>query len=193
VRTREENSTDWIQIGDAFRNTRKPIREIARDNGISDTAIRKEAKKRKWSRPDVEDLRCEPSREPDCEPEQTRVDEAIAETISARSTELVKRGRRVILDLMSELEFLNKNASVLSELVEQHFNGEKDGSVKGKLLKALDHETRTKSANYLATALAKLTDAAPGKKDQAKADAETAGHGSGWGDDLDTGIAGRPN
>jgi hypothetical protein len=94
---------------------------------------------------------------------------------------------------MSELEFLNKNAGVLSELVEQHFNGEDDDSAKRKLLKALDHETRTKSANYLATALAKLTDAAPGKKDQAQADAQTAGHGSGWGSDLDSGVSGRPN
>ena len=193
MRTREENSTDWIQIGEAYRTTDRKIREIARAHGISDTAIRKEAKKRKWSRPDAEDLRCEPPREPECEPEQTRVDEAIAETVSARSTELVKRGRRVILDLMSELEFLNKNAGVLSEMVERHFSGEDDDSAKRKLLKALDHETRTKSANYLATALAKLTDAAPGKKDQAQADAETAGHGSGWGSDLDSGVTGRPN
>jgi hypothetical protein len=57
----------------------------------------------------------------------------------------------------------------------------------------MDHETRTKSSNQLATALAKLNDAAPGKKEQAQADAETAGQGSGWGDDLDSGIAGRPN
>jgi hypothetical protein len=94
---------------------------------------------------------------------------------------------------MDELEFLNQHADVLGELVECHFNGDKEHQTKAKLLRALDHETRTKSSNQLATALAKLQDAAPGKKEQAQAEAETAGQDGGWGDDLDAGTAGRPN
>jgi hypothetical protein len=93
---------------------------------------------------------------------------------------------------MDELEFLNANHETLAGLVEDYVNGDKEAGVKAKLLKALDHETRSKTANYLATALAKLNDAAPGKKEQAQADAETAGQGSGWGDDLEPGwLAGR--
>jgi hypothetical protein len=94
---------------------------------------------------------------------------------------------------MSELEFLNKNHQTLAGLVEDYVNGEKDSSARAKLMKALDHETRSKTANYLATALAKLVDAAPGKKEQAQTDAETAGHDSGWGADLDADVVGRPN
>jgi hypothetical protein len=89
---------------------------------------------------------------------------------------------------MDELEFLNANADTLSEMVDCFLNGEKDDRARFKLQKALDHETRSKTANYLATALAKLNDAAPGKKEQAKVDAVSAGQDGGWGDDLDVGA-----
>jgi hypothetical protein len=94
---------------------------------------------------------------------------------------------------MDELEFLNANAETLSEIVEEHFNGEKDDRTRFKLQKALDHETRSKTANYLATALAKLNDAAPGKKEQAQADAAMASQDGGWGDDLDVGASAKFN
>lgn len=95
---------------------------------------------------------------------------------------------------MAELEFLNANHQTLADMVEDYVNGEKDDRTRARLVKALDHETRSKTANYLATALAKLNDAAPGKKEELQAAAETAGQGSGWGDDLDTGLTGsKPN
>jgi hypothetical protein len=193
VRTREGNSTDWVSIGEVYCTELVSIRALAKNFGVSDTAVRKEAKKRGWTRPDAN----QPPREPECKPEREpsapRIDAATKVVAAATVAQLTARGRNIILALMDELEFLNRNADVLGQLVEDNFNGEKDGSTKAKLLKALDHETRTKSSNQLATALAKLNDAAPGKKEQAQADAESAGQGSGWGDDLDSGIAGRPN
>lgn len=75
---------------------------------------------------------------------------------------------------MAELEFLNRNHDVLTGLVEDHINGEKENGIRKKLLKALDHETRSKTANYLATALSKLNDAAPGKKQERQENAESA-------------------
>ena len=88
---------------------------------------------------------------------------------------------------MEELEFLNRHADDLSELVEEHFNGEKDERVRFRLQKALDHETRTKSSTQLASALQKLQDAAPGKKEERQSSAErvaAGGDDDGWGDDL---------
>lgn len=184
---------DWIQIGDAYCNETVSIRALAKRHGLSDTAIRKEAKKRGWSRPDANQTPCEPECKPTREPEQSERVPRGALAVSPSVKDLTARGRNIILDLMAELEYLNQNAAVLMELVEGHFNGGKDASTKAKLLKALDHETRTKSSNQLATALAKLNDAAPGKKEQAEEDAKTAGQGSTWGDDLDTGVVGRPN
>lgn len=194
MRTREGYSTDWIQIGEAYCTESLSIRALAKKFGVSDTAVRKEAKKRGWERPSANLAPCEPECEPECEPSQIRSPEAIKRTLAALPvSELTARGRNIILDLMSELEFQNRNHETIAGMVEDYVNGEKDSSARAKLLKALDLETRCKNANQLATALAKLQDAAPGKKEQAQADAEVAGHGSGWGDDLDSGVTGRPN
>lgn len=193
MRTVEGNSTDWIQIGDAYRNETVSIRALAKRHGLSDTAIRKEAKKRGWLRPDAN----LPPREPECEPAREQPatrSEARAKSIAAATVkDLTARGRNIILALMDEMEFLNANHQTIADMVTDYVNGEKDSGARAKLLKVLDHETRAKTANYLATALAKLNDAAPGKKEQAEEDAKTAGQGSAWGDDLDTGVTGRPN
>lgn len=184
MRTREGFSPDWIQIGEAYCNETLSIRALAKLHGLSDTAIRKEAKKRGWARPDANHAPCEPECKPDREPAPARTAEATARAIASTSVKvLTDRGRNIILDLMAELEFLNRNHQTIAEMVEAYVNGEKDASARAKLMKALDHETRSKTANHLATALAKLQDAAPGKKEQAEEDAKTAGAGSSeWGD-----------
>ena len=192
MRTREENSPDWIQIGEAFRETLLSIRDISRQHGVSDTAVRKRAKKEGWTRPDGAQTAREPRREPEREPPRPQYEAAAKVVSDTPISDLTKRGRNLILALMDELEFLNGNHQTLAALVEDYVNGEKDATVRNKLMRCLDHDTRAKSANQLATALAKLNDAAPGKKEQAKADAEAAMQDSGWGDDLDLGGA-RPN
>lgn len=188
MRTREGNSTDWVQVGEAYRTKTLSIRAIAKEFGISDTAIRKEAKKRGWVRPDTET----PIRELACEPRANRSESAAKSIASTPVSALTARGRNIILALMDELEFLNRNHETLVGMVEDYVNGEKEAGIRAKLLKALDHETRSKTANYLATALAKLNDAAPGKKQQAEEEAKTAGQNSDWDDDLDFAGA-RPN
>jgi hypothetical protein len=106
---------------------------------------------------------------------------------------LTARGRNIILALMDELEFLNRNHETIADMVDRLCERREGRHAGPSCSRSLDHETRSKTANYLATALAKLNDAAPGKKEQAEEDAKTAGQGSGWGDDLDTGVVGRPN
>jgi transposase len=182
VRTVEGNSPDWIQIGEVYRSETLSIRALAKRFGLSDTAIRKAAKKNGWTREAANQQPCEPAREPERELPQTRFAPRRRVTESASVKDLTARGRNIILALMDELEFLNSHATILSELVEINFGGEKDSSARAKLLKALDHETRTKSSNQLATALAKLNDAMPGKKEQAEEDAKTAAAGTEWGD-----------
>ena len=150
-------------------------------------------KKHGWMRPEAKAPRREPDRELPREPRETRSEAQAKSMASASVKDLTGRGRNIILALMDELEFLNRNHETIAGMVEDYVNGEKDAGARAKLMKVLDHETRSKTANYLATALAKLNDAAPGKKEQAEEDAKTAGQGSGWGDDLDSGIAGRPN
>jgi len=160
-------------------------------------------KKEGWARPDVGTPVCEPEREPrqrlrepsefEAEPKRMMTEE-VANSLSKASLQyLTGEGREIILELMAELRFLNRNHQTLADMVEDYLNGEKDGRERAKLIKALDHDTRAKSASALATALQKLQDAAPGKKEQAQAAAETAGQGSIWGDDLDLGVSNRPS
>lgn len=177
MRTEEENSPDWQQIGEAYSTETLSIRALAKKFGVSDTAVRKEAKKRGWTRPAPESAACEPQCEPGCEP-PANYSEATARSMAAAPTStLVARGRNIILSLMDELEFLNRNHQTLAALVEDYINGEKEDGIRAKLLRALDHETRSKTANYLATALAKLTDAAPGKKQERQENAEKSSSG----------------
>lgn len=172
MRTREGNSTDWVQIGEAYTTETLSIRALAKKFGVSDTAIRKEAKKRGWSRPEIDGEACEPQCEPAREPPSDRAEAAAKSIASTPVSALTARGRNIILALMDELEFLNRNHQTLADMVEDYVNGEKEDGIRAKLLKALDHETRSKTANYLATALAKLQDAAPGKKQERLENAE---------------------
>lgn len=184
MQTKENSFADWTAIGEAVTKSLKSIRQIARENGLSDTAIRKEIKRRGWTRPTALAER----REPPC----ARPLEIASRSVAGSSVPaLTSRGRSIILDLMAELEFLNQNHQTLCELVEDYVNGTGDQQTRAKLMRALNHETRAKSANYLAAALAKLNDATPGKKEQAQAEAENAGKGSQWEDDLE--VPGRPN
>lgn len=186
VRTREGNSPDWIQIGEAFKKNDKSIRAIAKENGISDAAVRKEAKKRMWVRGAVDAPKCEPN----CEPEIEARDSTLAPVVqaaNAKPTELVKRGRNIILALMSELETETGNIHLLEELIEIDTADEKAPYRRRQALqKAVSLPVRAQAAKNLATALRTLADAAPGKKEQADDDAKNAGQGSDWQDDLET-------
>ena len=183
MRTREGNSTDWIQIGEAYCSKPLSIRALAKQFGLSDTAIRKEAKKRLWVKfaPTVDTY--EPAANQGREPEQAARRAPRAPVVSAATVkDLTARGRNIILDLMDELEFLNRNHKTLADMVADYVNGEKDAGARAKLLKALDHETRCKNCAQLSTSLVKLNDTAPGKKEQAEDDAKTAAAGTEWGD-----------
>lgn len=46
----EEQTTDWKLVEKDYRAGIRPLRDIAADNGISEGAIRKRAKKNEWSR-----------------------------------------------------------------------------------------------------------------------------------------------
>jgi hypothetical protein len=120
--------------------------------------------------------------------ERPRIEGVTKAVASASVADLTARGRNIILALMEELEFLNRHAEELSEIVEVLYCGEKDDRIRAKLQKALDHETRTKSSTQLASALQKLQDAAPGKKEEQKTEADriAAGGDDDWGDDLAT-------
>jgi hypothetical protein len=118
VRTREGYSTDWNQIGEVYSTGALSIRALAKKFGVSDTAVRKEAKKRKWLRPDANQPPCEPACELEREPPAHRAEVPAKDIAATPVSVLTARGRNIILDLMTELEFLNRNHQTLVDMVE---------------------------------------------------------------------------
>jgi DNA-binding PadR family transcriptional regulator len=172
VQTVEGNSPPVDLVREEYETKAISDRALAKKVGISDTALRKRARKGGW----VKFCDIKPNLQPHPKPESTTRRpnlNGMTKAVTAATTgQLTELGRELILELMEELKFLNRHADVLSEIVEAHFNGEKDGTVKYKLQKALDHETRTKSSAALAGALQKLQDAGPGKKEERQDNAE---------------------
>lgn len=171
METLEDNSTNWNLGRTEFEEKGSSFRKIGDIIGLSHTAVAKRAKRDGWARKPSNASACKPRCKP-ADVTSAASAQPDTDTLTATVKDLTARGRNIILALMSELEYLNQNASILMDLVDANFNGEKDGATRAKLMKALDHEVRTKSSNQLATALAKLQDAAPSKKDERQDNAE---------------------
>lgn len=187
--TGEGNSPDWREARRRFEEEPSTFRSLGDFLGKSHAAVKKRADKEKWARFNPKDPFCKPARKPvkvllGAEIRDRQIGPQ-DEMPGASPTDLTRRGRNLILDLMAELEFLNRNHQTLVDMVEAYVNGDKDAGARTKLLRSLDYETRAKTANNLATALAKLNDALPGKKQQAQDAASAPCSDSGWGDDLD--------
>jgi hypothetical protein len=190
VSTIEKHSPNWEEGRRKFEQEPCSFRSLGSILGVSQTAVAKRARKEGWIRYQADDPSCKPTRKPVLDHRSTLEETPIAvrgpRTLAGASqTDLTKRGRNLILDLMAELQFLNRSHQTLVEIVEAHVSGEKDTLTRFKLIRSLDHQTRVKTVNNLATALAKLNDAASGKKRQAEDTAKSAGHNSEWGDDLE--------
>lgn len=204
MRTREELSPEWKQIGELVCESTLSYREIGRRFNFSDTAVRKAAAKHNWRRPDGgsqkkrEPKPREPQQkvfaapradtQPAYEPPITGPSPELKDLADASETELNRLGRNIVLEMMSELRFLNRNVEILSEFVESRLSGEEFAGERRVIDRLLNFETRTKAMSNLSTALSKMAASAPGKKEIQKTEAEriAAGGDDDWGDDLAT-------
>jgi hypothetical protein len=177
----ENNSPDWDVAKRRYETEDLSVRGLAKQLGISHTALLKRAKAGGWSK-----FVSKPTkRKPVVAAVETTSERLAKEMAFTSVPDLARRGRGIIQGLMAELEAAGDNVPRLLDLVEGEFDGEKDGKRRAQLERILTFESRARTANFLATALAKLVDAAPGKKQQAEDAAAEAGKGSDWGDDLD--------
>jgi transposase-like protein len=172
METTTKTTVNWQQIKSEYQGTRQSVRDIARKYGITHTAVNKQAKRRNWTRPKPSpDLVSRPVPIP---PEHR----ATMTEPAAEVAELVKRGRGIVLTLMAELEVVNAHVCLLTELMEVETAEDKGPARLRALQRALSFPSRAQAAKNLANALATLRDAAPGKKDQARIDANTASQDS---------------
>jgi len=174
----EKHSPDWVEGRRLYERTHLSARKIGKLIGASHTAVLNRAEADGWKR--LPKGKLETSLENPVEAQARALADADPRT-------LTRHGRVIIQRLMAELEAATLHGDELQALIEEDFAGPSNARRRAKLEKLLSFESKAKTANYLATALAKLNDALPGKKEQARTDAETAGQNSELWGDLDGG------
>jgi hypothetical protein len=211
MRTEENLSPNEESIKSAYLFGTKSIRQIAKEHGVSDAWVRKLARRHDWgARPTVgSQPSSQPSSQPGSHPSTALV--VIRESASERvepspsprdadePSETIQKAARTdphvladgTLDVLSrlkdELDAVTTHVGELEAMIEAATKD--DARARGAMMRAVSLPTRILAAKNLALALRTLQEAQPGKKEQRRQAAETAGMGSLWGDDLEVDIA----
>lgn len=156
--------TDWEAIGREYRAGQFSVREIARQHGLSEGAIRKRARADNWQRALADKVR-KAVRERlvrddgTQEGARTQRDEEIVETAARRGVELVRqhratlgRAHSVVQKLLVELEDATDIADTLGDEVES----EKDGRRRISMRRAVSLGGRAQTALALGQTLRAL-------------------------------------
>lgn len=177
---------DWVRAREVYETTKTPVRALARRFGVSETAVRKMAKANRWQRLNSPVAVAAPARQVVT---VVPVPPRLAAFADLDQKTIAANGLGLALRMMSELDATTSRVGELDEMITAETEGDTDGRRRAALQRAVDLPTRSVVLKNLAAAIKTLVDAkepsaGAGKKEQAAAAAETAGQGSGWGDDL---------
>ncbi|MBX3579899.1 MAG: hypothetical protein KF723_22075 [Rhizobiaceae bacterium] len=185
------------------------IRQIARDHEVSPTWVKKLAVKHDWGpRPErgvqsgvhpgatasaaLIALRSSPS-DGDGARRSASDESRPSETIQKAARTDPRTLAQDTIDILNRLkDELNASTAYLGEIeqmIREYTAGDKDRRHYNAMMKAVSMPTRILAAKNLALALKTLQEAQPGKKEQRRQAADTAGMDSLWGDDLDVEFA----
>jgi hypothetical protein len=162
-----KTSSDWDRIELEYLAGDVSVREIADRHEISDTAIRKRAKREGWVRavrtPRTVRTQAPPPRA--APPEPVPVPEAAV---------IAERGRGLVARMLDELDATTTHQGELEELIELETADDREGRRREGMLGAISLAGRAKTLKELATAFKTINEAAApqGKKaaQQEKAD-----------------------
>jgi hypothetical protein len=164
----KKTATDWPAIEAEYRAGKQSIRAIAEWFSISDTAIRKEAKKRGWTRANQPSSSQQPARA-----NQSAPNAAIGEVTKVE--EVLGRGRNLADRLLDELGAETLHMGEMEVIIQL---SETDPDRVQAIKQAVSLPTRAKTLQTIALALKTMgetaTDSAKGKKAQRQARAEEA-------------------
>ena len=152
----DRHQPDWEAIEREYRAGQLSAREIARQHGISDTAIRKRAKAGEWDRDLSEKVRSQARaklvREDGSQPGSHLSHESEARTVEGaanRQVEVVRqhrhaiaRGRDLTLRLLDELDATTSHVGELEEAIEAETTGDKTGQRRAAMMKAVGLPSR---------------------------------------------------
>ncbi|WP_020187804.1 hypothetical protein [Methylopila sp. 73B] len=171
----EKAPIDWEAIKRDYGSGSMSIRELSRWYSISDTAIRKRAKKEAWLQPEPQ---ASSHREPANPAPRTPVEftRATPETTSADA--IIGRGRNLTLRMLDELDATTMRLGELETMIDMATDEGDGGRQRETLMQAVSLKQRSEVLKALATAAKTLSEsgaAAPaGKKAERQAAAERA-------------------
>lgn len=170
--TDEKKPVDWAEIERDYRAGTMSIRELAAWYRLSDTAIRKRAKRDGWER---ETGAAGSRREPPSEPEQPKVYVGTVLTPENTTPEaIVGRGRNLVMRMLDELDASTSRLGELEGLIGAAYDTGDDDKAKMAALAAVSLKNRSEVLKALATAAKTLAEsgAAQGVKKQRQAAGE---------------------
>lgn len=156
----------------AYEEGTTAVKALARQHGLSDTAIHKRAKAEGWIRKPRPDISRAPL--PPSVPNEVSVSPTLAAVVDVDPKVLIKHGRDLTRRLMDELDATTSHVGELEEAIAAYTADDKDGQRRFAMLKAVGLPTRANVLKTLALAAKTLAEAAPGKKEEAKEAAATA-------------------
>lgn len=177
--TDEKKPVDWVEIERDYRSGTMSIRELAAWYGISDTAIRKRAKRDGWTRAET---KASSQREPDREPEPAKVYVGTVLTPENTTPEaIVGRGRNLVMRMMDELDATTTRNGELEALIVSSTDEADASGQRAALMQAVSLKTRSDVLKALATAAKTLAEssAPQGVKKQRQEAGERVAKGGG--------------
>lgn len=164
---------DWPMIRVAYESGAISDRALAREHGLSDTAIRKRAKAEKWQKASRPDLmhRGNPSQRAAAEASANSPPREVRQPSPAMTPDqIIDRGRGLAVRLLDELETTTAYVGELEEMILTETEDDRDGRRRHAMQKAIDLPSRAAVLKNLALAAKTFAEAMPGKKEE-RADA----------------------
>lgn len=153
--TDEKKPVDWAEIERDYRTSSMSVREIARWYGITETAIRKRAKKDGWARPE----KPEGSQAEEREPEPAKVYVGTVLTPENTTPEaIVRRGRNLVMRLMDELDATTTREGELDAMIVAATDSGEQAQQREALKQAVSLKQRADVLKALATAAKTLAE-----------------------------------
>lgn len=159
---------DWERIEAQFRAGSMSLREIAGEHGITEGAIRKRAKREGWARDLAakvkakadqlvrsELVRSEVRSESPTEKQEVEVEAQVQARIRIAHRTDISRSRRLVMELLEELELQTGNRELLRQLGELMFKPDEKGidKLNEAYHKAITLGSRTSTMKALAESL----------------------------------------
>lgn len=177
--TDEKKPVDWAEIERDYRAGTMSIRELAAWYGLSDTAIRKRAKKDGWERANP---KAGSHREPPREPEPAKLYVGTVLTPENTTPEaIVGRGRNLVMRMLDELDATTTRIGELEDMIVSAIDEGADDKQKQAAMAAVSLKGRSEVLKALATAAKTFAEAgAPaGVKKQRQEAGERVAKGGG--------------